>query len=96
MYMKHFRPHIKRNISDEAKVMYHKTKCTLLAKAVVSYDGYVCVNLMVYELFSFLYVHADAHSQCIAIVTYTHIYKDRSGEGHKGEMIPYFTNDVLE
>ena len=43
--------------------MYRKTKCTLLAKAVVSYDGYVCVNVMVYELFSFFYVHADVHSQ---------------------------------
>ena len=31
--------------------MYRKTKCTLLAKAIVSYDGYVCVNLTVYELF---------------------------------------------
>ena len=56
--------------------MYHKTKCTLLAKAVVSYDGYVCVNLMVYELFSFLYVHADAHSQC----SYSYIYTYLQGQ----------------
>ena len=45
--------------------MYCKTKCTLLAKAVVSYGGYVCVNLMVYEWFSFLYVHADVYSHAV-------------------------------
>ena len=42
---------------------------------------------------SFMCMLMHAHS--VAIVTYTHIYKDRSGEGHKGEIISYFINDVL-